>query len=241
MLAPLATALRLLFFRVSREELLGFDNRHLALGLLFTWIAGVGRHWDHVDVTWHQKLGLHSVGYVFVLAALLWAVAWPLAQPGWTYRRVLTYIMLTAPPGFIYAIPVERQFGFEDAYMLNLYFLLGVSVWRVALWFQLLHLLGRLHLFQTIIVALLPLAAIATYAAIAGKVSDLFIGVMAGNRQVTVTDGVKQFLGMFVMLSFLSLAVTGPSYLGMLVRAAIHRHQQRQSISVADTTSSEED
>lgn len=237
MFEALRTAIRVLFFRATREELLALDYRHLALGLLFTWVVGMGRHWDHIDIVWHQKLGLHSVGYVFVLALLLYVVAWPLAAKGWTYPRVLTYVMLTAPPGIIYAVPVERQFSFDTAYMLNLYFLLGVSIWRVAMWFRLLYTFGQLPFFQTVIIALLPLSVISTYAAITGKVAELFIGAMAGNgimggyRHVEVTDGVKQFLGMLVIASICTLVIVGPIYIMMLIRKSWEWYRSEQDAS----------
>ena len=37
------TAMRLLAFRSTREELQGFNHKHLALGLFCTWLVGMGR------------------------------------------------------------------------------------------------------------------------------------------------------------------------------------------------------
>ncbi len=40
------TMARLLTFRLTREEFLEFDHRHLVFGLCCTWVVGVGRWWD---------------------------------------------------------------------------------------------------------------------------------------------------------------------------------------------------
>lgn len=42
----LGTALRVLTFRASAEELHAEGRRHLAPGVAATWIVGIGRAWD---------------------------------------------------------------------------------------------------------------------------------------------------------------------------------------------------
>ena len=58
MSAVLRTAARFLTFRATREELLAVDGRHLAFGLAFTWLAGMGRYWDHPSAHLAQSTGL---------------------------------------------------------------------------------------------------------------------------------------------------------------------------------------
>ena len=55
-MSPLRTMARVLFFRASREELLDLDRRHLALGLLATWLVGIGRYWDSPRARLYQRL-----------------------------------------------------------------------------------------------------------------------------------------------------------------------------------------
>jgi len=43
MIHVFATVARILAFRASSDELHTLDRRHLALGLLLTWLVGMGR------------------------------------------------------------------------------------------------------------------------------------------------------------------------------------------------------
>src|SRR5687768_2124959 len=100
----LRTQLRLLTFRISREELLALDRRHLAFGLAVTWLVGMGRWWDDPNATPWQAAGLGSLAYVLVLAALLTAVMALLRPADWTFQRVSTFLSLTSAPALLYAI-----------------------------------------------------------------------------------------------------------------------------------------
>ena len=165
----LETAFRVLTFRSTRAELIGLDDRHLTVGLLATWFVGMGRHWHAADVTAAQSLGLVSIIFVFGLAAVIWAFSLPFGPANWSYRRVLTFLTLAAPPAAVYAIPVERMFVPEIAQHLNLAFLALVSLWRLSL---LVFLLTRLGGFSraraAVVVLLLPVSAVVA-ALLAGK------------------------------------------------------------------------
>ena len=65
---------RVLTFRAQREELLALNRRDLVIGLLITWLVGMGRYWDNDRVEFLQKLGVGSVLYVFVLATFLFCI-----------------------------------------------------------------------------------------------------------------------------------------------------------------------
>ena len=71
------TVIRLLSFKLTREEMLQFDKSHFIAGLIGTWIVGMGRYWDDPGANILQHLGLGSVIYIFVLAALIWLIVWP--------------------------------------------------------------------------------------------------------------------------------------------------------------------
>lgn len=127
------TVLRVLSFRFAREEMLAVDHRHLAVGLIATWLVGMGRYWDDPLANIFQHLGVGSVIYVFALTALLWLVMRPLCPDGLSYRRLLTFVTLTSLPAMLYAIPVERFFTLAIARSINVWFLAAVAAWRVAL------------------------------------------------------------------------------------------------------------
>lgn len=160
MMDVVLTMTRILTFQVSRDELLALDRRHLAAGLICTWVVGMGRYWDDPRAVGAQTLGLGSVAYVFVLAALLWAVLAPFQLERWRYRDVLTFVTLTSPPAILYAIPVERMTDMSTAADWNAWFLLLVAVWRVALWFFFLRRFARLGWFSSAVCELLPLCLI---------------------------------------------------------------------------------
>ena|SRR5437867_1523572 len=67
MFPELATALRVLTFRASSDELRALNRRHLAVGLFSTWLVGIGRWWEDPRVGLLQHLGIGSVIYVFAL------------------------------------------------------------------------------------------------------------------------------------------------------------------------------
>jgi len=62
--ASFQTALRLLFFRASQSELIQLGWRHLAIGVICTWLVGVGRYWDNPRAGLLQHLGVGSVIYI---------------------------------------------------------------------------------------------------------------------------------------------------------------------------------
>ena len=128
----LRTSGRLLVFRLAAPDLTRHGPLYLAIGMFFTWLAGVGRHWDNPRAGLWQHLGLGSVAYVLVFALLLWLVLSPLKPANWHYRNVLIFVALTAPPAFLYALP--GRFLAADAIPQAKVLLLAlVAVWRVAL------------------------------------------------------------------------------------------------------------
>jgi hypothetical protein len=207
-LSVLRTVLRLLTFRASRSELLHFDHRHPAFGLLCTWLVGIGRSWDDIDAGLMQHLGIGSVVYVFVLSLLLWLTVRPLSTPGHPYVQMLTFVCLTSPPGLLYAIPGERFVDAETARNINVAFLLIVATWRVALLaFYLWKALG-LRWLEVLVATLLPLSIIMAPAMVFRLMEKTFEG-MAGLREgQTFTDPsteVLDFLGRLSIMAFLPL------------------------------------
>jgi hypothetical protein len=134
MLAPiLSDNWRILTFRRPSNLIGSHWRAYLAFGLLVTWLAGVGRYWDNPRAHLLQYLGLGSLAYVLVLAAMLWLLLAPLKPSRWSFRQVLVFVTLCSPPALLYAIPVERFMALDAAQAANAWFLAIVATWRVAL------------------------------------------------------------------------------------------------------------
>ncbi len=199
----LNTALKLLTFRLSREEFLHLNNKHLAFGLVCTWIVGMGRYWDDPGANWLQHLGIGSVIYILALSLLLWLIIWPLKPQAWSYRHVLTFVSLVSPPALLYAIPVERYYSLDTARTMNLWFLAAVATWRVALLFFYLRRHAQLEPFVIMVAALLPLTLIiVTLTAL--NLERAVFELMGGIRQGTANDAAYAVLILLTVLSMIS-------------------------------------
>ena len=224
------TTVKLLFFRITREELLRLDSRHLAFGLLCTWLVGIGRFWDHPNAKLVQYLGLGSVIYVVALSLLLWLFIRPLRPKNWTYRSVLTFITLVSPPAALYALPVERWFSLETATDLNKWFLLIVAAWRVALLIFFVKRFGELKGREVVVATILPLAAIVlTLSSL--KLDQRVLRMMGGldRHSPDAEDGIHFVL---LTLTFLSSCFALPlliAYIGMIVQKWVSRRSEASS------------
>lgn len=124
---------RVLTFRASGAEMLALGPRELVLGLICTWVAGMGRWRDDPTASLFMMSGLGSVAYVLALTSLLWLVIRPLDPYAFSWGNLLIFVTLTSPPAFLYAIPVEQWLSEGAALQLNLIFLQIVALWRLSL------------------------------------------------------------------------------------------------------------
>ncbi|OGA19301.1 MAG: hypothetical protein A3H32_04195 [Betaproteobacteria bacterium RIFCSPLOWO2_02_FULL_63_19] len=159
---------RLLTFRAPGAGIREHPNAYLAFGLAMTWAAGMGRYWDSPAAALWQHLGLGSLGYVFVLAAIIWLVVTPLGPRNWSYRNVLLFVSLTSPPALLYAIPVEAFFAYGLAHAINAAFLAVVAAWRVPLLAVFLNRAAGLKGYTIAVAASLPLVLIVNGLAVLG-------------------------------------------------------------------------
>lgn len=189
LLATLKTELRFLMLQKVRPDLDHAGNYYLALGLIFAWLAGVGRYWDHPNALWWQQFGLISVLYIFVFALIIWVLLLPLRPKNWQYKSVLIFVGMCAPPGILYAIPVERFLALETAQRINISFLGIVAVWRVALLFLFLKRSAQLKSYRLIVATLFPLAVIMSTLALFNleKVAFRVMAGLAGYAQAQHT------------------------------------------------------
>ena len=151
---------RFLTFRAPSAMIRERPGAYLAFGLVATWLAGIGRYWDSSNALPWQYMGLSSLVYVFLLALVIWAVILPLGPRNWSYRNVLVFIALTAPPALLYAIPVEQFMEWSIARTVNSVFLAVVALWRVALLFVFLKRVAGLAGPTIVVAALTPLVLV---------------------------------------------------------------------------------
>ena len=154
-------------------------NWYLGFGIGFTLLCGIGRYWDNPRADLWQYLGLGSVGYIFVLAFILWAVIIPLKPANWSYKNVLLFVSLTSPPAILYAIPVEQFMSLPAAQLANVWFLATVAIWRIALLYKYLKSVARLSGLCILVATLLPLTLIVAVLA-ALNLEHVVFKIMAG-------------------------------------------------------------
>jgi hypothetical protein len=174
--------LRVLTLQFTRDDLAGLGPRHLVYGLAITWAVGLGRYWDHPLPYAFQALGLGSPAVMAALGLLIYAVLWPLRPARWSLLHLYTFLSLTSLPALLYAIPVERFLTLHEARMVNLWFLLAVASWRVAMLGRYLSRWAGLSSWQLGVALLLPISLVVTGLTHL-NLEQAVIRVMAGIRQ----------------------------------------------------------
>lgn len=199
-------ALRVLTFRQPSPEIAVSWKAYLAFGILFTWLAGVGRYWDSPRADLWQHLGLGSVAYVFALALIVWLLLIPLRPARWSYRSVLIFITLTSPPAVLYAIPVERFMPLDQAQSANAWFLAVVATWRVALLAWFLRRIARLSAAAIVVATLLPITLIVVALTIL-NLEHVVFNLMAGIKPEDRSPNDAAYMVVMVMAYFSIMAV----------------------------------
>jgi hypothetical protein len=202
------TEARFLLFQRVKPDMERHGAIYLALGIGSTWLAGIGRYWDHPKAALWQYLGLGSVAYLFLMSLVLWLLLMPLRPRNWTYRNVLTFVGMTAPPGLLYALPVERWVSLSTAQEINVWFLAAVALWRMTLLFLYLKRSGNLGIFQVIVAVLFPVDLIIVALTMLNLEKAVF-EIMAGLRTAppTPNDAAYAILVNLTFLSVISLPI----------------------------------
>lgn len=198
--------LKLLTFKLTREEMLKFNNKHLIAGIIGTWVVGMGRYWDDPKASLLQHLGLGSVIYIFVLAIFIWLILLPFKIEKWSYRIVFTFIALTSFPAVFYAIPVERFFLLSTANTINVWFLAIVALWRLCLLYSFLKRFTKLSTGNIITVTFMPMCLIISVLT-ALNLHRVVFNIMGGTRNPTPHD-TSYFI--LMLLTGLSLILVVP-------------------------------
>lgn len=208
---------RILTLRFSAEDLNTICVRHLVVGLMLTWMAGVGRYWDNPRVGLLQHLGLGSIVYVFVLSGYLFLVVLPLRPSNWSYRDLLIFVTLTSPPALLYAIPVEKLMSLNAARIANFWFLAIVATWRVTMYSVYLNRRAGLSGYVRICATLLPLSLV-VIGLTALNLERAVFEIMAGiDHKETSADSAYLIL---TLLSYLTI-LGSPVLLALYVAAII--------------------
>jgi hypothetical protein len=221
-------AFRVLTFRRPSPAIATSWPTYLAFGMTFTWLAGIGRYWDSPRASTWQTLGLGSLAYVLVLALVIWLLLAPLRPERWSYRNVLIFITLTAPPALLYAIPVERFMSLEAAQAANAWFLAIVAGWRVALLAWFLHAVARLRAHVIVVATLLPITLIVVVLAFL-NLEHVVFNLMAGIRpeERSPNDIAYYVVLNLALLSTLAAPILGLAYLVMAFNAwSATRHRR---------------
>lgn len=222
--ALLTDALRVLTFRTPSAAISEHWQAFLTFGLLFTWLAGIGRYWDNPRADLWQYLGLGSVAYVFCLAFLLWLLLLPLKPKLWSYRNVLVFVTLTSPPALLYAIPLEQFMSLPAAQSTNAWFLAVVASWRVALLIWFLKRFAGLSGDVIIVATMLPLALIVV-ALSSLNLEHVMFNIMGGLRpeERSPNDVSYSIVTMLALLSVLAFPFLLVAY-AWLAYSARRRH-----------------
>ena len=214
---------RFLTFRAPSGAIREHPGAYLAFGLLLTWAAGVGRYWDSPDAFYWQYLGFASLAYVFLLALVLWSLVAPLGPRNWSYRNVLLFLALTAPPALLYAVPVERFLELATAHAVNSAFLAVVATWRVALLFVFLKSVAGLTGFTIVIAALLPLALVIDGIALMGFQQVVYQNMVGAHDPEGQTGTGRDIVDLVCMLAMVLTPVLGACYAWMVsTRTSAH-------------------
>lgn len=216
--------------RVADYEQLG--SAHLLLGLGATWLVGIGRYWDNPRVSWLQHAGIGSLVYVVLLTCLLWLIGIGLRPARWSLRHLFTFVTLTALPGLLYAIPVERWLSPETARTTNLWFLAVVATWRVLMYARYLRVYAGLPLGALLVQLFLPLTLIVSALAALNLERAVF-DIMGGVRETTAADAAYEVV---VTLTMLSVVLFPILFLFYVVLAILRRRQSADHVRPVEPT-----
>lgn len=223
--------LRFVTFRLTAEEMKSLSRDDLKMGLLITWIVGLGRGLSRPDAGFLPQIGIGSVLYVFALSTLLWLLIYPMRKGEWRFEKVLTLVSLTALPGIIYGLPVELVFGIIEGGEIRLIFLILVALWRVLLLAYFLKSYGGFAPPQTGVATLLPLTAIIVVLNALNLDGVVFEAMSNRTVRPTVYDDTYNFLFFLFIVSAVFFVPLALMYLYLVARACTERSVKRYAES----------
>ena len=202
----------------------------LALAVLFVLVAGLAREYDGEDLfryTWHLARPLAAS---FVTGLLLWGFAIivdctlrsrtePITWP--SLPAFLACYWMTAPLGWLYALPFERWMDPVPAVKANMLLLGIVSVWRVALAIRFVEILFGMPRFIAGL-TVLCLASVITFFVMVSLGRPL-IGIMSGARLPPETELMRDISGSVAGVAFLAAPIL---FLVLVLTAMVGRRER---------------
>lgn len=176
---------------------------YLICGFGITLIAGAGRYWNNPRAELWQQLGLGSVAYIVVLTLVLRVLLIPFKPRASSVRNLLLFLLMSAPPGLVFLIPVEAFLSLRDAQIANAWLFGVVALWRVALLIWFLRAIARLSGLAMVVASLVPpvlIASVLTVLNLEHVVTGFFTGI--NPEQYSAHD---MSYSLLVLLSFISV------------------------------------
>lgn len=233
MLTIVSDFYRFAFFKPLKGDIARQWPAYLLVGFAITWMVGFGRTWDLDAAPLWIRTGATSVVYTLVLALLIWAIGAPLGAQRWSYRNILLMVLMTAAPGIVYALPVERIMPADAARATNMLFLLLVATWRMALFHHYLSAVAKLDGAAKTVAWLLPPTIIVVPISAFGLLQAIASG-MGGVRDRAEHGAVSEIAIMILAIaSWLALPVLLITFVVLIMRRARERRQQRAQRSTS--------
>lgn len=218
MLTIVGDFVRFLLFKPLKGDVARQWPAYLLVGFAITWIVGFGRTWDFDAAPFWIRTGVTSIIYTIALAFLIWAIGAPLGAQRWSYRNVLLMVLMTAAPGIVYALPVERAMNADAARAINMLFLLFVATWRMALFRHYLGAVAKLTGWARTVAWLLPPTIIVAPLSAFGLLQAIASG-MGGVRDRAEHGAISEVALMVLALaSWLALPVLVVAFVVLVVR-----------------------
>jgi hypothetical protein len=231
MLTIVGDYFRFLLFKPLKGDVPKNWPIYLVIGLIITWIVGFGRTWDFDAAPFWIRSGATSVIYAFALAFLIWAIGAPLGAQRWTYRNVLLMVLMTAAPGIVYALPVERLLVPDAARGTNMLLLLIVATWRMALFRHYLGTVAQLTGWSKNVAWLLPPTIIVVPLSAFGVLQAIAAG-MGGVRERAEHGAISETAILILAIaSWLALPVLGITFVVLVLRRIRERRRERRAES----------
>jgi hypothetical protein len=228
MLTIIGDFFRFLIFKPLKGDVAKHWLWYLVVGFIITWIVGFGRTWDFAAAPLWLRTGATSVVYAFGLALLIWAIGAPLGAQRWSYRNVLLMVLMTAAPGIVYALPVERALPPDAARATNMMFLLVVATWRMALFRHYLGAVAKLEGAAKAVVWLLPPTIIVVPVSAFGLLQAIASG-MGGVRDQAEHGAISEgAIFALAIVSWLALPILVITFAVLIVRRIKERRRQQR-------------
>jgi hypothetical protein len=211
--------LRLLTFRITREDFESFGNSHLFFGLFCNLILNICLWWNHPEAKLTQYLGINSVVHLLILSFIIWLAITPLKPHKWSYKHVLTFMFLTYLPTLFLHIFTEPYLDDNSSITPNTWFLATLAFWEFLLLLFYLSYHARLNWFYQAVVILLPVSCVCFLFYIQ-NLHDVVFANITGLRS---REGELSRLLSLTGLSFFVFVMMTIYYLAIIIHAKIKK------------------